>query len=452
MVKQLSLSPDIVAGLDIGGAQVSVVVAERSQVTGAFEICNISRTPSRGIRRGEIVDADALAECIGDALSKAESFLGLNIGEAVIAFSGGSARCLEGQGSLRLSAVERVSRHVEPGDVSEIFTNMSKKMDIPRGYRTLQVFPAYYEIDGRRDRENPFEKTGKKLTVNAANLLVREDSLENAKRSATKAGLKVADVIHGSVATAMGTLTDQEMARGAVSINIGAQTTAICMFYGGRPVYAASHPVGGNHITNDIRSVFGVSIEQADSLKRAVSLAEDAESLKDQLVFDEEDIDFSCSAGEVVDVIAARVEEIFEYFIIPAINDVFEQNSSQSTSDIPVVVAGGVAASAGIEPFLEGFLQMPVRLGYPLDSDSMPPEKNDASYSLCCGITRFVSRKAEEPWLFRNMPAGGSAASDGNTGDAAPAHITVRNRSHQKKGGLFHSMVSILRKVFSELF
>ncbi|MEA3508364.1 MAG: hypothetical protein U9R40_05570, partial [Synergistota bacterium] len=224
MVKQLSLSPDIVAGLDIGGAQVSVVVAERSQVTGAFEICNISRSPSRGIRRGEIVDADALAECVVDALSKAEKFLGLKIGEAVIAFSGGSARCMKGQSSLRLSAVERVSRHVEPGDVSEIFSDISEKLDIPRGYTILQALPVYYELDGRRVPANPFEKTGKKLTVNAANLLVREDSLENAKRCAIKARLNVADVIHGSLATAMGSLTDQEMERGAVSIDIGAQT------------------------------------------------------------------------------------------------------------------------------------------------------------------------------------------------------------------------------------
>ncbi|MEA3507829.1 MAG: cell division protein FtsA, partial [Synergistota bacterium] len=212
---------------------------------------------------------------------------------------------------------------------------------------------------------------------------------------------------------------------------------------------AASHPVGGNHITNDIRSVFGVSLKQADSLKRAVSLAEDAESLKDQLVFEEEDIDFSCSAGEVVDVIAARVEEIFEYFVIPAISDVFEKHS---TSEIPVVIAGGVAASAGIEPFLEGFLQMPVRLGYPLDSDSMPPEKNDASYSLCCGITRFVSRKAEKPWLFWDMPAGGASASARGAVGEDTRRTLVRDRPQRRKGGVFHSMVSMLRKVFSELF
>ena len=69
------LEKNIITGLDIGTSKVVALIGEVT-ADGAIEIIGIGRHPSRGLKRGVVVDIEATVNSIQRAVQEAELMAG----------------------------------------------------------------------------------------------------------------------------------------------------------------------------------------------------------------------------------------------------------------------------------------------------------------------------------------------------------------------------------------
>ena len=244
----------IIVGLDLGTSKVAVAVAERTpENPEAVQIIGIGQAPSRGIRKGMIINLEQAVNSVSDAIADAESIMGgLKISSAAVAFSGLEVQCRVLHGKISLGRTPRV---ILPADVEQVIEAALKELQIGADRCVIHAIPVKYAIDGRSGVENPIDMTGTQLEVEVTALVIPVSVAQNVVNCIESAGVKVDALVLKPVAEALGTLNNDELAIGASLVSVGGGTTSVSVCADGHLLYAAEIPVGGDHITNDLACV-----------------------------------------------------------------------------------------------------------------------------------------------------------------------------------------------------
>ena len=373
---------DILVGLSVGTTKVTVIVAGRDpRYQDSVQVIGVGCSPSRGISKGVIVNLNEATESVLDAVRDAENIVGQKLSSAVVAFNSLEVNSVMTEGMVALGG--REPSRVEIPDLERVIEAAQSRLSLSKNTLSVHTIPVRYFLDDRSVDE-PLNMTGMRLEMALQTVSVPKTYVQNVITCVEDARIHVEGLVIKPLASSLGALTNEEMRIGIVSLSIGGGSTGLVLYQAGRPFKIRSFPIGGDHITNDLSGVLRISLRKAEELKKRL-FTEEEETLR------REGID----VGLALDVICARVEELFEDHVREALRECDPQLFPGG-----VVLSGGVARTPGIGEMLSDILRMPVRIANPGELYPMPPGREDPSYVSAVGLLRYILYRRRYPHLF----------------------------------------------------
>src|SRR5688500_15833242 len=252
---------NLIVGLDIGTSKVVAIVGEMTH-EGRIEVVGLGSHPSRGLKRGVVVDIESTVQSIQRAIEEAELMAGCEIRSVYASISGNHVQCRNSQGIAPIRDGE-----VTYADLDRVL-EAAKAVAIPADQRILHAIPRDYVLDDSQEGiRNPVGMTGVRLEVHAHLVVCAQSAAANITKCVQRCGLQVDDLILASLASATAVLTPDERELGVVLVDIGAGTTDIAVFVQGAISHSASLPIAGDKVTEDIAHMLRTPTPEAEQIK-----------------------------------------------------------------------------------------------------------------------------------------------------------------------------------------
>jgi cell division protein FtsA len=375
----MSRNEDLIVGLDIGTTKICVIVAERTE--NGVDIIGIGTHPSRGLRKGVVVDIDATVTSIKHAVEEAELMADCEITSV---FAGIAGSHIHGFNSHGVVAVK--DREVSEGDVRRVI-DAAKAVAIPMDREVIHVIPQEFIIDDQDGVREPLGMSGVRLEAKIHIVTAAVTSAQNIVKCANKAGLNVIDIVLEPLASAEAALADDERDLGVCLIDIGGGTTDLAVFADGSIKHTSVLGFGGYHITNDIAVGLRTPFDEAERIKKKFGVAS-ARYLGSDDVITVPSVGGrrprEVSRKILCEVIEPRVDEILS---------LARQALSQAGLDgrIPsgVVLTGGCSALDGLVDLAEEIFESPVRPGIPTRIGGLQDVVRSPMYATGVGLALF---------------------------------------------------------------
>lgn len=314
---------DVIVGIDIGASKISLVVGEVNNFNQIEVICNTSKK-SNGIQKGKIIDENALSESISNAVKDAEKEMNMKINSAYITIPGKYVTIV--QNSVTKEAKDKYSG-ISSRDVSSALMQ-AKDIDIPEGKQIIDIVTNDFILDNGKTTEDPVGAFSTNFVLNSQIVLADKDYIRTVSSVFKKVDIDIDGMVPITLAEKNLILDDAEQKDSIMLLDIGAEYTDIGVFDGDKFMYTNAIPVGGHNITNDIAVVLNISLEEAEKLKKQYGLA-----LKSYMDNDTEVVLNTAKDGnkivkssKIVEIIEARVEQIFELVNKDITNQGIKQN------------------------------------------------------------------------------------------------------------------------------
>lgn len=378
-----------IAGLDVGTSKVALVIGELTP-TGV-DVIGIGQHPSRGLRKGIVVNIDSTVEAIKRAVAEAEQMAGVEI-ESVFASIGGAH--LAGTNSQGVVAVQGRNREVTAADVARAI-EVARDVPIPRDREILHVLTQAFTVDDHDGIREPIGMLGTRLGVQVHLITGAAAAVQNVVRSVNRAGLTVRDVVLQPLASAESVLTPDERDLGVLLIEIGGGTTNVALFREGAVWHTAVIPLGGDHITNDIAIGLRTPPGDAEELKKHHGCAQT------NLILEDETIEVASIGGRkprvlsrqtLSRIIQARVEEI-----LSLVARGLTQAGLEDAATAGVVVTGGATIMDGVPELAEATFDLPVRRGIPKWVGGLYDQVESPVFAAAVGLTLYAARQERQP-------------------------------------------------------
>ena len=346
----------IVVGIDVGTTKVCTLIAAVSP-EDQLEVIGAGITPSRGLRRGVVVNVDEAVQAIGSSVQKAEQQSGFKIISAFVGIAGAHISSTNSHGVV---AVRRSDNVITDEDIDRAL-EAAKVMNLPPDREVIHVVPRHFVIDGQEGINNPAGMLGRRLEVETTVVAGAQTAIHNLSRCIEQVGVGIDALVVQPIAAGEAVLTTAEKDLGVALIDLGGGTTDAGIFIDGSVAYVASIPVGGNHISNDIAVGLRTPFTAADELKirhgYALSEAIDEDRMIDIASYDAGDGQ-PASRRELSEIIEARLDETFELVREQLARAGFEEGMPAG-----VVLVGGTAQLQGIRRLAAEVFGPTVRIG-----------------------------------------------------------------------------------------
>src|SRR5213082_4100541 len=255
-------SSNLMIGLEIGTSKICVVVGE-GRPDGAIKILGVGQAPSRGVRKGEIVDFETAMKCVHEAVVDAEQKSDVMIRSVYVAVAGSHLHSFNNRGCVMLPEDRD---EIDERDVEDVKIN-AREVSIPAQNAFLHSIIQHYHVDGQDGVLNPVGMLGQKLEADFHIVHGVRTRIQNTIRCVKELPLDVEDVVFSALASAQVVLTQHQKNLGAVVVDIGGGTTDYIVYVDGAVKQSGVLAVGGDHITNDISMGLQIPIMRAEKLK-----------------------------------------------------------------------------------------------------------------------------------------------------------------------------------------
>jgi cell division protein FtsA len=379
-------APEPIVGLDVGTTTVCAVIATPG-ADGGVDVVGVGAAPSRGLRRGVVVNIDSTVEAIRQAVADAEQMAGVEISAVYAGVAGGHIRSINSRGVVAVSGKDR---EVSQADVDRAM-EAARAMNLPQDREILHVLPQAFAIDDADGVREPIGMSGVRLEVEVHVVTAAVSSVQNVIRSVNRAGLTVQDAVLEPIASAESVLFGDERELGVLVIDIGGGTTDLALLRDGAVWHTAILPVGGDHITNDIAVGLRTPMADAEQLKKRYGCALTA------LVPAEETVDVPSVGGRkprqlsrqvLSEIIQPRVEEIFTLVVRE-----LSRAGFQDAATAGVVVTGGSSIMQGVPELAESVFDQPVRRGVPGEVGGLVEVVSSPTYATAVGLALYGARR-----------------------------------------------------------
>ena len=375
----------VIAGLDVGTTKICCVIADWSPV-GNLDIVGVGTSPSRGLRKGVVVNIDSTVESIKHAVAEAEEMAGVEIGSVIAGVAGGHIRGINSRGVV---AVSGKHREVSQADIERAL-DAARAVNLPQDREIIHVLPQTFLVDDQDGVKEPLGMSGVRLEVEVHLVTGATTSVRNVVRSVNRAGLQVQDLVLEPLASAEAVISTEEKELGILLIDLGGGTTDVALFRDGAVWHTGSLPLGGDHISNDIAVGLRTPTADAEELKKRHGCALTA------LVREDEVVDVPSVGGRkarqlsrqiLSEIIQPRVEEIFTLvardLVRAGLNDVAAGG---------VVVTGGSSIMHGVPELAEQVFDMPVRRGVPAGLSGLADVVQSPIHATAVGLALYGAR------------------------------------------------------------
>ncbi|HKQ25436.1 MAG TPA: cell division protein FtsA [Burkholderiales bacterium] len=370
-------SKSLLVGLDIGTSKIAAIVAEM-KLEGGFEVIGMGTSPSRGLKKGVVVNIESTVNAIQRALEEAELMADCKIREVWTGIAGSHIRSFNSHGMVAIK-----DREVAQADVDRV-VETAKAIPIPTDQQILHVLNQEFVIDGQEDVREPLGMSGVRLEVKVHIVTGAVSAAQNIMKCVRRCGLEVNDLILQPLASATAVLSEDERDLGVCLVDIGGGTSDIAVFTQGAIRHTAVIPIAGDQITNDIAMALRTPTKEAEEIKRRYGcalreLADAHEMVEVPGVGDREPK--RLSRQTLAEVIEPRVEELYSLVQAELRRSGFEELLSSG-----IVITGGSSAMHGMVELGEEVFHMPVRLGLPAYAGGLSEVIRNPRYSTCVGL------------------------------------------------------------------
>ncbi|MHB1100538.1 MAG: cell division protein FtsA [Burkholderiales bacterium] len=349
-------SKNLIVGLDIGTSKIVAIVSEISP-EGKLEIIGMGSHPSRGLKKGVVVNIESTVNAIQRALEEAELMADCKIREVYTGIAGSHIKSFNSHGMVAIKEKE-----VSQMDVERV-VETAKAVNIPTDQQILHILNQEFIIDGQEDVREPLGMSGMRLEVKVHIVTGAISAAQNIVKCVRRCGLVERDLILQPLASAMAVLSEDEKDLGVCLVDIGGGTADIAVFSQGAIRHTAVIPIAGDQITNDIAMALRTPTKEAEDIKVRYGcalrqLADPAEMIEVPGVGERGARQLSRQT--LAEVIEPRVEELYSLIQAELRRSRFEELLSSG-----IVITGGSSAMAGMVELGEEVFHMPVRLGIP---------------------------------------------------------------------------------------
>ncbi len=354
MVKKTEKS--LVVGLDIGTSKIVAIVGE-IQPDGNVEVVGVGSHPSRGLKRGVVVDMASTEQAIQRAVEEAELMAGCEIHSVFGGISGNHIRSLNSDGTVAIK-----DKEVTEGDVERVI-EAARAVPVAADQKVLHVLPQEYVLDNQDGIRQPIGMAGVRLEAHVHVVTAALSATQNITKCIQRCGLTVDELIMQPLAASYSALSEDERDLGVCLVDIGAGTTDMAVFTGGAIRHTACIPIAGDQVTNDIAVALRTPTQHAEDIKVRYACA------LEQLAGSEENIQVP-SVGDrgsrrlarqtLAQVVDARYRELFS-----RVRSELRRSGFESMVASGLVLTGGAAKIEGAVELAEEIFHMPVRLATP---------------------------------------------------------------------------------------
>ncbi len=377
----MATNEKIVAAVDIGTTKIVSLVGRLNEL-GKLEILGISQTPSKGVKRGVVLNIEETVNAIQTTTADAIEQSGIKFNEVFVGIAGQHIKSVRNRGYInRDSYDDEITRE----DVQHLIDDMYK-IPVDVGEEIIHVLPQSYIVDNETGVKNPVGVYGKRLEANFHIVIGQISSARNIEKCINRVGLDVKQLVLEPLASSAAVLTDDEKEAGVALVDIGGGTTDVAVYYDDVIRHTAVIPFGGNVITRDIKEGCAILQRQAESLKLQFGSALGDLAQEDKVVTipgisgrDPKEISFRSLAY----IIQSRMEEI-----IDAVCFEIENSGYMDKLSAGIVLTGGGSMLKHLNQLVKFKTGMDVRIGFPGDkmaADSIE-EINQPMFSTSVGL------------------------------------------------------------------
>ena len=350
------LEPEMIVGLDIGTSKIVAIVAEVSQ-DNELEIVGFGSHPSRGLKKGVVVNIESTVQSIQRAVEEAELMAGCQIHSVYAGIAGSHVKSMNSHGIVAIKDGEVVE-----GDIERVI-DAARAMAIPADQKILHVLPQEFIIDEQEGIREPIGMSGVRMEAKVHLVTGAVSAAQNIIKCIERCGLETDDVVLEQLASSYSVLTEDEKELGVCLVDIGGGTTDIAVFNDGAIKHTAVIPIAGDQVTNDIAIAMRTPTQYAEEIKIKYACA-----LR-QLTNPDEVIEVP-SVGDrpprrlarqtLAEVVEPRYEELMTLILAELRRSGYENLIASG-----VVLTGGSSKMEGVVELAEEVFHMPVRLGEP---------------------------------------------------------------------------------------
>jgi cell division protein FtsA len=374
---------EIIAGLDLGTTKVCAIVAEVTD--DGIDIIGVGSVPSRGLRRGVVVNIETTVQAIHAAIEQAGSMAGVEIRSVYAGIAGSHVRGMNKDGVAAIS-----NREVTADDVARVL-DQARAIPLTSDRQVIHVLPQEYIVDEQDCIKEPIGMNGVRLQAHVHIVTAATTSVQNIIKCAERCELHVAEIVLEPLASAYAVLQEDEKELGVALVDIGGGTTDIIVYVNGAVVHTSVIPIGGTNLTNDIATCLRTPIAEAERVKIKYGCASPL------LVDPEAMIEVPTVGGrpprimprqQLCQIIEPRVEELFQ-----AVAYTIDQGNYRELLGGGVVITGGTTQLDGMPELAEQILGLPVRRGVPAGVGGLMDVVRSPAYATGVGLVKYGAEK-----------------------------------------------------------
>jgi cell division protein FtsA len=372
----------LLVGLDIGTTKICAIVGEVQN--GLVNIIGIGSHPSRGLRKGVVVNIEGTVQSIRKAIEEAELMAGCQIDSVFAGIAGGHIRGINSHGVIAVK-----NREIVDNDIKRVI-DAASAIAIPMDREVIHVLPQEYIVDDQDGIRDPIGMCGVRLEGKVHIVTGAVTSAQNIIRCANRAGLNVHDIVLEQLGCSEAVLSSEEKELGAGVVDIGGGTTDLVIFSNGSIKHTSVLSLAGNHITSDISLGLRTPAEEAEKLKKRYGCA------LVSMVKKEEMIEVPSVGGRkprtlsrqtLAEIIEPRVEEI-----LTLVQAEIVRSGYANLIGSGIVLTGGTAIMEGMPEIAEQVFNLPVRRGYPVGISGLVDLVNSPIFATGVGLVKYGSR------------------------------------------------------------
>ena len=389
----------LVAGIDIGNNKVRTIIALMEPEKKEPNIIGIGLSPSFGLRKGSVVDAEELTSNISASLEDAERMSGVPVHHVFLGIGGPHVESNSSRGVVAIGG-----KQITEMDVSRAY-EAAEAIALPQNRHHLHTIPKEFSVDNQSGIKNAIGLSGIRLEMDAHIISGQSQIIENIERTTQKTGVDIDGFVASFLAAGEAVLTRRQKELGVVLIDIGCDQTSVAVYEEGSILHSIVLPIGGSSVTNDIAIGMRTSVDTAEKIKIEYGTTMPEE------VKDSEIIDLSLisridsqkiSKKHLAEIIQARYHEIFVM-----IKDELRQIGRDGMLPAGAILTGSASKISGALDVARDTLGLPIQIGFPTQVTGLLDKVDDPGFATAVGLVLWGSKNEPTKYGLKMPNIGG---------------------------------------------
>jgi cell division protein FtsA len=400
-----------VVGLDVGSTKVCTLIAaarggsaQHDESKSGLEPIGFGLAESKGVKKGAVVNLEAIVESIKKSVGEAEAMAGCEVETVYVGLAGPHIKSFNSRG---VTSIPTRTREINSDDVRRVIET-ARAVALSPDREIIHILPQEFTVDDQCSIGDPLGMVGTRLEANVHIVTSSTTAAQNIITAVNRSGLLAGDTVLESIAAGEAILTEDEKELGCVLVDIGGGKTNIAIYHHGAVRHSVVVPLGGELFTNDIAVGLRTSIPEAERIKREQGCALSSISEADK-VFEVSGTGarHSRTIPQTVlsDILQPRAEEI-----VHLIRNEIRSAGYERQAGAGVVFTGGGAMLNGLMELAEEVLDLPVRIGTATGfSESLlekMPQLMGPEFATATGLVLYGNRRRKTHDFHENSNSG----------------------------------------------